>query len=88
MVTIRLSRGGSKKNPFYHIDVKDSRTSRDGRYIERIGFFNPGARGNEDRLRIDLDRVSHWKSVGATISDRVSVLLKDASQAPAVVAAA
>ncbi len=88
MVTIRLSRSGSKKNPFYHIDVKDSRTSRDGRYIERIGFFNPGARGNEDRLRIDLDRVSYWKSVGATTSDRVSVLVKDAPQVPAAVAAA
>jgi len=79
MVTIRLSRGGSKKNPFYHIDVKDSRTSRDGRYIERIGFFNPGARGNEERLRIDTDRVAYWTSVGATISDRVAVLVKDAA---------
>lgn len=79
MVTIRLSRGGSKKNPFYHVDVKDSRTSRDGRYIERIGFFNPGARGNEERLRIDLERISYWKSVGANTSDRVSVLVSDAS---------
>ncbi len=79
MVTIRLSRGGSKKNPFYHVDVKDSRTSRDGRYIERIGFFNPGARGNEERLRIDMERVSYWKSVGANTSDRVAVLVSDAS---------
>lgn len=79
MVTIRLSRGGSKKNPFYHVDVKDSRTSRDGRYIERIGFFNPGARGNEERLRIDLERISYWKSVGANTSDRVAVLVSDAS---------
>ncbi len=76
MVTIRLSRGGSRKNPFYHIDVKDSRRSRDGRYIERIGFFNPCARGNEERLRIDLARISYWKSVGATTSDRVAVLIK------------
>ncbi len=79
MVTIRLSRGGSKKNPFYHVDVKDSRTSRDGRYIERIGFFNPGARGNEERLRIDMERVSYWTSVGANTSDRVAVLVSDAS---------
>jgi len=84
MVTIRLSRGGSKKKPFYHVDVKDSRRSRDGRYIERIGFFNPGARGNEERLRIDLDRIAHWKSVGATTSDRVAILVKDAAKQQAV----
>ncbi len=83
MVTIRLSRGGSKKNPFYHVDVKDSRRSRDGRYIERLGFFNPGARGAEERLRIDLDRVQHWVSVGATTSERVSSLVKEASKAAA-----
>ena len=80
MVTIRLSRGGSKKNPFYHIDVKDSRRSRDGRYIERIGFFNPGARGGEERLRLDLDRITYWKSVGATTSERVAALIKAASK--------
>jgi len=78
MVTIRLSRGGVKKKPFYHIDVKDSRRSRDGRYIERLGFFNPGATGGEQRLSIDLDRVTHWKSVGAQTSDRVSSLIKQA----------
>ncbi len=78
MVTIRLSRGGSKKNPFYHVDVKDSRRSRDGRYIERLGFFNPTARGAEERLRIDLDRVDHWISVGAQTSDRVASLVKEA----------
>ena len=78
MVTIRLSRGGSKKSPFYHIDVKDSRTSRDGRYIERVGFFNPNATGGEQRLAIDLDRVGYWKSVGAQASDRVSGLIKQA----------
>lgn len=78
MVTIRLSRGGSKKNPFYHVDVKDSRRSRDGRYIERLGFFNPDARGAEERLRIDLERVDHWISVGAQTSDRVASLVKEA----------
>jgi small subunit ribosomal protein S16 len=81
MVTIRLSKGGAKKKPFYHIDVKDSRTSRDGRYIERLGFFNPGAKGGEQRLAVDLDRLSHWKSVGAQTSDRVSSLIKEAAKA-------
>ena len=78
MVTIRLSRGGSKKKPFYHFDVKDSRRSRDGRYIERLGYFNPGARGGEERLVLDLSRVEHWVGVGAQTSDRVTTLLKDA----------
>jgi len=78
MVTIRLSRGGSKKKPFYHFDVKDSRRSRDGRYIERLGFFNPGARGGEERLMVDLERVAHWSGVGAQTSDRVASLLKEA----------
>jgi small subunit ribosomal protein S16 len=78
MVTIRLSRGGAKKKPFYHIDVKDSRRSRDGRYIERIGFFNPCARGAEQRLHVDFDRVEHWMANGAGTSDRVASLLKEA----------
>ncbi len=78
MVTIRLSRGGSKKKPFYHLDVKDSRRSRDGRYIERLGYFNPAARGGEERLVIDLDRVTHWSGLGAQTSDRVATLLKEA----------
>ena len=80
MVTIRLSRGGSKKSPFYHVDVKDSRRSRDGRYIERLGYFNPGARGAEERLVIALDRVDHWVSKGAQTSERVSTLVKEARQ--------
>jgi len=83
MVTIRLSRGGAKKKPFYHIDVKDSRCSRDGRYIERLGYFNPGATGPEQRLVLDLDRLTHWKSVGAQTSDRVSVLIKQAQKVAA-----
>lgn len=80
MVTIRLARGGSKKRPFYHIHVTDSRNARDGRYIERVGFFNPVARGQEERLRVDNERVDHWVGLGAQISDRVKRLLKDAAQ--------
>ncbi len=77
MVTIRLSRTGAKKRPFYHIAVADSRRSRNGRYIERLGFFNPGATGGEQRLRIALDRVDHWVGLGAQPSERVAKLLKD-----------
>lgn len=78
MVTIRLSRGGSKKRPFYQVVVADSKRARDGRFIERIGFFNPIARGQEERLRLDLDRVDHWINTGAQTSDRVKSLIKDA----------
>ena len=81
MVTIRLSRGGAKKKPFYHITVSDSRKSRDGRYIERIGFFNPMARGQEERLRLDLECMAYWQTQGAQISPRVSTLAKDAATA-------
>ena len=81
MVTIRLARGGSKKRPFYHIHVTDSRRARDGKYIERIGFFNSVARGHEERLRVDTDRIEHWVKLGAGISDRVSRLIKEASVA-------
>ncbi|HKK56785.1 30S ribosomal protein S16 [Marinobacter sp.] len=79
MVIIRLARGGSKKRPFYHLTVTDSRKSRDGRFIERVGFFNPVARGQEERLRIDRDRVDHWVSQGAQTSERVAQLLKGAA---------
>ncbi|ABE60360.1 MULTISPECIES: 30S ribosomal protein S16 [Chromohalobacter] len=78
MVTIRLARGGAKKRPFYHLTVSDSRKSRDGRFIERIGFFNPVARGQEERLRVDLERAAHWQELGAQVSDRVAELLKEA----------
>ena len=77
MVTIRMSRGGAKKRPFYHIVVSDSRRSRDGRCIERIGFFNPIATGGEERLRIDTARAEHWTQQGAQVSDRVARLLKE-----------
>ncbi|WP_020560332.1 30S ribosomal protein S16 [Thiofilum flexile] len=84
MVTIRLARGGAKKRPFYHIVVSDSRKPRDSGYIERIGFYNPVARGREIRLNINSERASYWLSQGAQPSDRVAKLMKE----PAPVAAA
>ncbi len=70
-----------KKRPFYQIVVTDSRNARDGRFIERIGFFNPIATGQAETLRLDLDRIQHWVGLGATVSDRVNALIKDAKQA-------
>jgi len=81
MVKIRLARGGAKKQPFYHIVVTDSRNRRDGRNIERLGFFNPVARGNDERLRVDRERIDHWVGQGAQISDRVNHLIAEAAQA-------
>ena len=81
MVVIRLARGGAKKRPFYHVVVTDSRNKRDGRYIERLGFFNPRATGAEEPLRIDRERVDHWVSQGAKPSDRVASLLKQTASA-------
>lgn len=81
MVKIRLARGGAKKRPFYHIVATDSRNKRDGRYIERLGFFNPVARGQEERLRVNIERVDHWLGQGAQLSDRVNALMKDAREA-------
>ena len=78
MVTIRLSRGGAKKKPFYHVVVTDSRKRRDSGYIERIGFFNPVARGAETKLELSLDRIDHWVSKGAGTSTRVKTLVKQA----------
>ena len=75
MVTIRLARGGAKKRPFYHIVVTDSRKRRDSGYIERLGYFNPRATGQETRLHIEVDRIKHWQSVGAKPSPRVETLL-------------
>lgn len=77
MVTIRLSRGGAKKRPFFHIVVADSRCPRDGRYIERIGFLNPIAAANEERIRLELERVNYWLSKGAQASQRVAKIIKD-----------
>jgi small subunit ribosomal protein S16 len=81
MVTIRLARGGSKKRPFYHLTVADSRNARNGRFIEQVGFFNPVARGQEQRLRVDLERVQYWQGQGAQLSDRVAQLVKAAAAA-------
>lgn len=83
MVTIRMSRGGAKKRPFYHVVVTDSRNARDGKYIERVGFFNPIATGGEVRLDLNLDRIDHWISHGAGTSDRVAMLIKQARKAKA-----
>lgn len=76
MVTIRLARTGAKKRPFYHIVAADSRSPRDGRYIERLGFFNPVAKGQEEPLRVDLERVDYWVSQGAQLSERAAALVK------------
>ena len=77
MVTIRLARGGSKKRPFYHLTVANSRNARDGRFVERVGFFNPVAAGAEPRLSVNQERVSYWLSKGAQPSERVASLLKE-----------
>lgn len=79
MVKIRLTRGGAKKRPFYHIVVTDQRNKRDGRAIERVGFYNPIAQGNEAKLQLDTERVQHWIGHGAQMTDKVRVLLKQAS---------
>ena len=83
MVSIRLSRGGAKKRPFYHIVVTDSRSQRDGRYLERLGFFNPIAAGSETKLRIDLERAEYWLGQGAQPSERVANLMKQHKKAEA-----
>jgi len=80
MVVIRLSRGGAKGRPFFNIVVADKRTRRDGRFIERLGFYNPSARGGEEGLRIALDRLNYWKSVGAQPSPTVVRLVKQAAK--------
>ena len=76
MVVIRLSRGGVRKRPFYHIVVADKQRSRDGRFIERIGYFNPIAAGKDVRLTINMERAQHWIGNGAQASDRVKYLIK------------
>ncbi|MBT8093137.1 MAG: 30S ribosomal protein S16 [Gammaproteobacteria bacterium] len=83
MVSIRLSRAGAKKRPFYHLVVTDSRNRRDGRYIERIGYFNPLGRDHEENLKIDLERADYWIGKGAQPSERVSSLLKQHRKAAA-----
>ncbi len=77
MVTIRLARSGAKKRPFYHVVVADKRAKRDGRHIERLGYFNPLAEGGDARLRLEMDRVEFWLGQGAQMTDRVKSLLRE-----------
>ncbi|HOW46070.1 MAG TPA: 30S ribosomal protein S16 [Rubrivivax sp.] len=83
MVVIRLARGGAKKRPFYNIVVADSRERRDGRFIERVGFYNPMAAGGEQPLRIALDRIGYWAGTGAQLSPTVTRLVDQARRAAA-----
>ena len=87
MVKIRLTRGGAKKRPVYHIIVTDSRSARDGRNFERVGYYNPVAQGAEQRVVMDTARVDHWVSKGAQGSDKVRDLYKEAAKAAAATAA-
>jgi len=82
MVVVRLARAGAKKRPFFNIVVADQRYKRDGRFIEKIGFFNPCARGKEERLRLLRDRVTHWVGCGAQLSETVETLVKEWDQNP------
>jgi len=88
MVVIRLSRGGSKKNPFFNLVVADSRNRRDGRFIERVGFYNPSAVAGVEGLRVDEARVKHWTSNGALLSDTVARLVKMHAKGPEAMLAA
>lgn len=81
MVTIRLARTGAKRRPFYHIVAADKRMPRDGRFIERLGFFNPVAAGKEEGLRLDLERVDYWLGTGAQLTETAAKLVKDAREA-------
>lgn len=76
MVIIRLARSGAKKRPFFNMVVADSRDARDGKFIERIGFYNPRGVEGEETLRVQLDRVTHWQSQGARLSDTVTRLIR------------
>lgn len=88
MVIIRLARGGAKKTPFYNVVVADSRNRRDGRFIERVGFYNPSASANAEGLRIDLARITHWQNNGAQLSDTVARLVKFHAKGPEAAIAA
>ena len=83
MVKIRLARHGAKKHPFFHLTVADQTAARDGRFIERVGFYNPVAKGQEERVRIDLARVDHWLAVGAQPTERAGKLISAARRAAA-----
>ncbi len=88
MVVIRLARGGAKRRPFYNIVVADSRTRRDGRFIERVGFYNPVASGAEEPLRVSFDRIDFWSNNGAQLSSTVARLVAQAKAAVPAAAAA
>ncbi len=83
MVIIRLARGGAHKRPFFHVVATDSRSRRDGNFIERVGFFNPIAADHEPKIRMSMDRIDYWKSHGAQISPRVARLIKEFASQPA-----
>lgn len=83
MVVIRLARGGAKKRPFFNVVVTDSRNRRDGRFIERVGFYNPLAAKGEESLRLQTDRIGYWTGVGAKLSDTVAMLVKRGAKAQA-----
>ncbi|CAA9314145.1 MAG: SSU ribosomal protein S16p [uncultured Lysobacter sp.] len=88
MVKIRLTRGGAKKRPFYHIIVTDSRSARDGRNIERVGYYNPVAAGNDKRVELDVARIQHWIDRGAQMTDKVADLYRTAAKGAEQTAAA
>ena len=89
MVVIRLARGGAKKRPFYNVVVADSRSRRDGRFIERVGYYNPVASANETSLNLSIERIKHWQDKGAKLSDTVAMLVKRSAAAkPSTPAAA
>lgn len=81
MVVIRLARGGAKKSPFYSVVVADSRNRRDGRFIERVGFYNPAQKAGQENLRLDSERLAYWQSKGAQLSDTVARLVKQTKAA-------
>lgn len=87
MVVIRLARGGAKKRPFYNVVVADSRSRRDGRFIERVGFYNPIAGEGDEALRLAMDRITYWQQQGARMSDTVAGLVKRSAKAPAAAVA-
>lgn len=83
MVTIRLARAGAKKRPFYHVVATEKSSPRDGRFIERLGYYNPLARGQEPKLVLNDERIQHWRGNGAQVSERVAFLIKSAAKAAA-----
>lgn len=85
MVVIRLARGGAKKRPFFNIVVTDARQRRDGRFIERVGFYNPVAAGAEQPLRVSMDRITYWAGTGARLSPTVARLVEQAKSAAVAV---